>query len=168
MTSTAGRLAPGPHLLGLMEDQLDRLRGAGFADRDAALITYVLGVYVQGFVLQEQAPLAADQADGVPRTAVAETAADRFRSLPQDTPPFCRARRPPHPPHHGRAVPFRRRAPVGRDVGTACGSASWTARRRRRGPPDLHFCRTRPVKQVADRVVERPTGGRRCRGGRWT
>ncbi|MFD7700676.1 TetR/AcrR family transcriptional regulator C-terminal domain-containing protein [Streptomyces caelestis] len=83
----AGRLAPGPHLLGLMEDQLDRLRGAGFADRDAALITYVLGAYVQGFVLQEQAPLSADQTQGVPRDVVAGTAADRFRSLPQDTHP---------------------------------------------------------------------------------
>jgi TetR/AcrR family tetracycline transcriptional repressor len=83
----AGRLAPGPHLLRLMEDQLDRLRGAGFADRDAALITYVLGAYVQGFVLQEQAPLAADETEGVSRAAVAGTAADRFRSLPRDTHP---------------------------------------------------------------------------------
>lgn len=61
---TAGRLAPGPHMLRLMEDQLGRLREAGFSDRDAALAGYLLGLYVHGFVLQEQSPISASEAAG--------------------------------------------------------------------------------------------------------
>ncbi|MET9886992.1 TetR/AcrR family transcriptional regulator C-terminal domain-containing protein [Streptomyces sp. NPDC006430] len=81
----AGRLAPGPHLLRLMEDQLDRLRTAGFNDADAALITYLLGAYVQGFVLQEQAPIAASETTGTSRRDVAVSVGDRFRALPPET-----------------------------------------------------------------------------------
>jgi TetR/AcrR family tetracycline transcriptional repressor len=80
----AGRLAPGPHLLRLMEDQLDRLRQAGFADADAALITYLLGAYVQGFVLQEQAPLAAEEVEGSARREVARNVGREFRELPEE------------------------------------------------------------------------------------
>ncbi|MFJ1702890.1 TetR/AcrR family transcriptional regulator C-terminal domain-containing protein [Kitasatospora sp. NPDC088346] len=78
----AGRLAPGPHILRLMEDQLGRLREAGFADADAALINHLLGVYVQGFVLQEQTPLSASEAMGAGRREVADAIGDRFRRLP--------------------------------------------------------------------------------------
>ncbi|CAN3978579.1 TetR/AcrR family transcriptional regulator [Kitasatospora purpeofusca] len=78
----AGRLAPGPHLLRLMEDQLDRLREAGFSPADSAMISYLLGAYVQGFVLQEQSPMAAAETAGAGRREVADAAAERFRALP--------------------------------------------------------------------------------------
>ncbi|WP_371476724.1 TetR/AcrR family transcriptional regulator [Kitasatospora sp. NBC_00315] len=79
---TAGRLAPGPHMLRLMEDQLGRLREAGFSDRDAALAGYLLGLYVHGFVLQEQSPISASEAAGAGRREVAAAAGDQFRRLP--------------------------------------------------------------------------------------
>ncbi|MFE7562470.1 TetR/AcrR family transcriptional regulator [Kitasatospora sp. NPDC057500] len=78
----AGRLAPGPNLLRLMEEQLDRLRGAGFSAADAAMVSYLLGAYVQGFVLQEQSPMAAAETAGTGRRQVADAAAERFRALP--------------------------------------------------------------------------------------
>ncbi|WP_406115288.1 TetR/AcrR family transcriptional regulator [Kitasatospora purpeofusca] len=78
----AGRLAPGPHLLRLMEEQLDRLREAGFSPADSAMISYLLGAYVQGFVLQEQSPMAAAETAGAGRREVADAAAERFRALP--------------------------------------------------------------------------------------
>ncbi|MFF2191413.1 TetR/AcrR family transcriptional regulator [Streptomyces sp. NPDC058157] len=81
----AGRLAPGPHLLRLMEDQLGRLREAGFSDADAAMINYLLGAFVQGFVLQEQGPLSASEAMGAGRREVATAAGEQLRGLPQDT-----------------------------------------------------------------------------------
>ncbi|MEV7782538.1 TetR/AcrR family transcriptional regulator C-terminal domain-containing protein [Kitasatospora sp. NPDC088351] len=80
----AGRLAPGPNLLRLLEDQLDRLREAGFSNADAALATYLLGAYVQGFVLQEQSPISADETTGTSRRDIAAAAANRFRALPPD------------------------------------------------------------------------------------
>ncbi|MFB7619059.1 TetR/AcrR family transcriptional regulator [Kitasatospora sp. NPDC056181] len=80
----AGRLAPGPHLLRLLEEQLDRLREAGFSDADAAMTTYLLGAYVQGFVLQEQSPISADEARGASRGEIAAAAGDRFRALPAE------------------------------------------------------------------------------------
>ncbi|GAA2743674.1 MULTISPECIES: TetR/AcrR family transcriptional regulator C-terminal domain-containing protein [Kitasatospora] len=83
----AGRLAPGPHLIALMEDQLDRLREAGFSDADAAMAAYLLAAYVQGFVLQEQSPIAAAEAAGSSRREVVDAVADRFRALPRDTYP---------------------------------------------------------------------------------
>ncbi|KQV13777.1 TetR/AcrR family transcriptional regulator [Kitasatospora sp. Root107] len=83
----AGRLAPGRHLLGLMEDQLDRLRAAGFSDLDAAMASYLLGAYVQGFVLQEQSPLAAAEAMGGGRREVVAAAGERLRALPPETYP---------------------------------------------------------------------------------
>ncbi|MEV4611032.1 TetR/AcrR family transcriptional regulator C-terminal domain-containing protein [Kitasatospora sp. NPDC049258] len=79
----AGRLAPGPHILRLMEDQLGRLREAGFSAADAALTSHLLGVYVQGFVLQEQAPLSATEAMGAGRRAAATAVGDQFRALPE-------------------------------------------------------------------------------------
>ncbi|MFE2108330.1 TetR/AcrR family transcriptional regulator [Kitasatospora sp. NPDC059463] len=78
----AGRLAPGPNLLHLMEDQLGRLRGAGFSAPDAAMVSYLLGAYVQGFVLQEQSPMAAAETTGTGRRELADAAAERFRALP--------------------------------------------------------------------------------------
>ncbi|MDH6708973.1 TetR/AcrR family tetracycline transcriptional repressor [Kitasatospora sp. MAA19] len=81
----SGRLAPGPHLLAVMEDQLDRLRAAGFSDADAAMATYLLGAFVQGFVLQEQSPISAAEVLGTSRRDIADAAGDRFRSLPADT-----------------------------------------------------------------------------------
>ncbi|MFJ7276483.1 TetR/AcrR family transcriptional regulator C-terminal domain-containing protein [Kitasatospora sp. NPDC098663] len=81
----SGRLSPGPHLLGLMEDQLDRLRAAGFSDADAAMATYLLGAFVQGFVLQEQSPISAAEVLGTSRRDIADATGDRFRALPVDT-----------------------------------------------------------------------------------
>lgn len=81
----AGRLAPGPHLLRLMEDQLGRLREAGFSDADAAMINYLLGAFVQGFVLQEQGPLSASEAMGAGRREVATAAGEELRRLPRET-----------------------------------------------------------------------------------
>ncbi|MFB6485073.1 TetR/AcrR family transcriptional regulator [Streptomyces virginiae] len=81
----AGRLAPGPHLLRLMEDQLGRLREAGFSDADAAMISYLLGAFVQGFVLQEQGPVSASEAMGASRREAATAAGEQLRRLPQDS-----------------------------------------------------------------------------------
>ncbi|MGW2375800.1 MULTISPECIES: TetR/AcrR family transcriptional regulator C-terminal domain-containing protein [Kitasatospora] len=80
----AGRLAPGPCLLNLMEDQLDRLRTAGFSDADTAMASYLLGAFVQGFVLQEQSPISAAEVLGTSRRDVADAAGDLFRGLPTD------------------------------------------------------------------------------------
>ncbi|MFF1780148.1 TetR/AcrR family transcriptional regulator [Streptomyces virginiae] len=81
----AGRLAPGPHLLRLMEDQLGRLREAGFSDADAAMTSYLLGAFVQGFVLQEQGPVSASEAMGASRREAATAAGEQLRRLPQDS-----------------------------------------------------------------------------------
>ncbi|KDN85895.1 TetR/AcrR family transcriptional regulator [Kitasatospora cheerisanensis] len=83
----AGRLAPGPHTLAVLEDQLDRLRAAGFGDADAAMASYLLSAYVQGFVLQEQSPLSAAEAAGASRGEAARAAGETFRTLPGDTYP---------------------------------------------------------------------------------
>ncbi|GAB7184889.1 TetR/AcrR family transcriptional regulator [Kitasatospora sp. Ki12] len=80
----AGRLAPGPNLLGLMEDQLDRLRAAGLSDADAAMASYLLGAFVQGFVLQEQSPISAAEVLGGSRREIAVAAGDLFRALPAE------------------------------------------------------------------------------------
>jgi len=81
----AGRLAPGPNILAVLEDQLDRLREAGFSDADAAMASYLLSAYVQGFVLQEQSPMSAAEAAGACRGEVARAAGDAFRTLPAET-----------------------------------------------------------------------------------
>ncbi|MET9469930.1 TetR/AcrR family transcriptional regulator [Streptomyces sp. NPDC006544] len=81
----AGRLAPGPSLLRLMEDQLGRLREAGFSDADAAMISYLLGAFVQGFVLQEQGPISASEAMGASRQEAATAVGEQFRRLPPDS-----------------------------------------------------------------------------------
>ncbi|MFJ8441856.1 TetR/AcrR family transcriptional regulator C-terminal domain-containing protein [Kitasatospora griseola] len=83
----AGRLAPGPHILAVLEDQLDRLRAAGFSDADAAMASYLLSAYVQGFVLQEQSPLSAAEAAGATRGEAARAAGETFRTLPAETYP---------------------------------------------------------------------------------
>ncbi|MEV7600721.1 TetR/AcrR family transcriptional regulator C-terminal domain-containing protein [Kitasatospora sp. NPDC089797] len=78
----AGRLAPGPCLLNVMEDQLDRLRAAGFSDADTAMASYLLGAFVQGFVLQEQSPISSAEVLGTSRRDIADAAGDLFRGLP--------------------------------------------------------------------------------------
>jgi len=83
----AGRLTTGPRVLAVLEDQLDRLREAGFADADAAMASYLLSAYVQGFVLQEQSPLSAAEAAGASRGQVAHAAGETFRALPAETYP---------------------------------------------------------------------------------
>ncbi|MFJ5232357.1 TetR/AcrR family transcriptional regulator C-terminal domain-containing protein [Kitasatospora sp. NPDC088391] len=83
----AGRLTTGPTVLAVLEDQLDRLRAAGFADADAAMAAYLLSAYVQGFVLQEQSPLSAAEAAGAGRGDVARAAGRSFRALPAATYP---------------------------------------------------------------------------------
>ncbi|MFF2073761.1 TetR/AcrR family transcriptional regulator C-terminal domain-containing protein [Kitasatospora sp. NPDC058162] len=80
----AGRLAPGPYLFNLLEDQLDRLRSAGFSDADTAMASYLLGAFVQGFVLQEQSPLSAAEALGASRRDIAADAGNLFRGLPPE------------------------------------------------------------------------------------
>ncbi|GLW56515.1 TetR/AcrR family transcriptional regulator [Kitasatospora phosalacinea] len=80
----AGRLSTGPRVLAVLEDQLDRLRSAGFTDADAAMASYLLSAYVQGFVLQEQSPLSAAEAAGAGRGRAARAAGDVFRALPAE------------------------------------------------------------------------------------
>ncbi|GIG61581.1 TetR family transcriptional regulator [Longispora fulva] len=81
----AGRFGLGPHMLRFTEDQLSRLREAGFSDADATMATYLLGTYVQGFVLQEQTPLTAAETAGVGRREVATAIAEHLRALPAET-----------------------------------------------------------------------------------
>ncbi|QKW19308.1 TetR/AcrR family transcriptional regulator [Kitasatospora sp. NA04385] len=83
----AGRLTTGPRVLAVLEDQLDRLRAAGFTDADAAMASYLLSAYVQGFVLQEQSPLSAAEAAGASRGQAARAAGETFRTLPAATYP---------------------------------------------------------------------------------
>ncbi|MBO1417556.1 TetR/AcrR family transcriptional regulator [Streptomyces sp. FH025] len=78
----AGRFAPGPHVFELLEDQLDRLRTAGFSNEHAALTSYLLSSFVQGFVLQEQSPMSAAHSGGASRLDVVTGVRDRFRALP--------------------------------------------------------------------------------------
>lgn len=49
------------------------------------MATYLLGAFVQGFVLQEQSPISAAEVLGTSRRDIADAAGDRFRSLPADT-----------------------------------------------------------------------------------
>ncbi|GAA1964603.1 TetR/AcrR family transcriptional regulator [Catenulispora subtropica] len=80
----AGRLAPGPNLLYVLDVALGWLRSAGFSDADAAYATRTLATYVQGFVLQEQLPMSSLEAHGAsPEEAVAAVA-EAFRSAPAD------------------------------------------------------------------------------------
>ncbi|MFE9426905.1 TetR/AcrR family transcriptional regulator C-terminal domain-containing protein [Kitasatospora sp. NPDC006697] len=80
-----GRFVLGPNVLRLLEEQLDRLREAGFTPEDAALATYTLSSYVQGMVLQEQAPLAAAETTGTGRGEIAAAAGEQLRGLPAET-----------------------------------------------------------------------------------
>ncbi|GAA1933983.1 TetR/AcrR family transcriptional regulator C-terminal domain-containing protein [Kitasatospora viridis] len=79
-----GRFVLGPNILRLLEEQLDRLREAGFSPEDAALATYTLSAYVQGVVLQETAPLAAAETTGTSRGEIAAAAGAELRALPPD------------------------------------------------------------------------------------
>ncbi|MEV6522523.1 TetR/AcrR family transcriptional regulator [Longispora sp. NPDC051575] len=81
----AGRFGLGPNMLRFAEDQLSRLREAGFSDADATMATYLLGTYVQGFVLQEQSPLTAAETTGAGRREVASAVADQLRALPAES-----------------------------------------------------------------------------------
>ncbi len=80
----AGRLAPGPNLLYVLDAMLGWLRSAGFSDADALSATRMLATYVQGFVLQEQLPMSALEAHGASAEKAAAAVAEAFRSAPED------------------------------------------------------------------------------------
>lgn len=79
----AGRMAPGPNLLYVLDTMLGWLRDAGFSGPDAARATRTIATYIQGFVLQEQMPVSALEARGNPEEALS-AAADAFRAAPPD------------------------------------------------------------------------------------
>lgn len=79
----AGRMAPGPNLLYVLDTMLGWLREAGFSGPDAARATRTVATYVQGFVLQEQLPMSALEARTNPGEALA-AAADTLRAAPAD------------------------------------------------------------------------------------
>ncbi|MEY9929590.1 TetR/AcrR family tetracycline transcriptional repressor [Catenulispora sp. GP43] len=80
----AGRRAPGPNLMNLLDAMLGRLRAGGFSDQDAAWATLLMANYVQGFVLQEQQPKAPRGEPGAgAKSAVAQGACEAAaESLP--------------------------------------------------------------------------------------
>jgi TetR/AcrR family tetracycline transcriptional repressor len=80
----AGRLAPGPNLLYVLDIALGWLRAAGFSDADAAYATRMLATYVQGFVLQEQLPISSLAAHGASPEQAAAAVTEAFRSAPAD------------------------------------------------------------------------------------
>jgi TetR/AcrR family tetracycline transcriptional repressor len=80
----AGRLAPGPNLLYVLDTALGWLRSAGFTDADAAYATRMLAMYVQGFVLQEQLPMSSLEAHGASSEEAAAAVTEAFRSAPED------------------------------------------------------------------------------------
>jgi TetR/AcrR family tetracycline transcriptional repressor len=79
----AGRIAPGPNLLYVLDTMLGWLRDAGFSGTDAARATRTIATYVQGFVLQEQLPQSALETRARPAEAAA-AAAEAFRAAPAD------------------------------------------------------------------------------------
>ena len=80
----AGRLAPGPNLLHVLDAMLGWLRTSGFSDADAVRATRMVATYVQGFVLQEQLPMSALEARGAgPEKAVAAVA-EALRAAPAE------------------------------------------------------------------------------------
>ena len=80
----AGRIAPGPNLLYVLDAMLGWLRSAGFSDADAVYATRTVATYVQGFVLQEQLPMSALEAHGASPQEAAAAVAEVFRSAPVD------------------------------------------------------------------------------------
>jgi TetR/AcrR family tetracycline transcriptional repressor len=87
----AGRLAPGPNLLYVLDTMLGWLRSAGFSAADAARATRALATHVQGFVLQEQVTMSAPGAGTGAGTGVGPSHAESiaaavgtFRSAPAD------------------------------------------------------------------------------------
>jgi hypothetical protein len=80
----AGRLAPGPNLLYVLDAMLGWLRSAGFSDADALSATRMLAMYVQGFTLQEQLPMSALEAHGASAEKATAAVAEAFRSAPED------------------------------------------------------------------------------------
>lgn len=79
----AGRMAPGPNLLYVLDTMLGWLRAAGFSGADAARATRTIATYVQGFVLQEQLPMSALEGRAHPAEALS-AAAEAFRAAPMD------------------------------------------------------------------------------------
>ena len=79
----AGRMAPGPNLLYVLDTMLGWLREAGFSGPDAARATRTIATYVQGFVLQEQLPVSALESRADPAEALSGAAA-AFRAAPSD------------------------------------------------------------------------------------
>lgn len=80
----AGRIAPGPNLLYVLDAMLGWLRSAGFSDADAVYATRMVATYVQGFVLQEQLPMSALEAHGASPEEATAAVAEVFRSAPVD------------------------------------------------------------------------------------
>jgi TetR/AcrR family tetracycline transcriptional repressor len=80
----AGRLAPGPNLLYVLDTMLGWLRSAGFSAADAARATRMVATYVQGFVLQEQLPMPAIEAHGASPAEAVDAACAVLRAAPAD------------------------------------------------------------------------------------
>lgn len=80
----AGRLAPGPNLLYVLDAMLGWFRSAGFSDADALFAMRMVATYVQGFVLQEQLPMSAFEAHGAGAEKAVAAVSEAFRSAPED------------------------------------------------------------------------------------
>ncbi|MEU6175730.1 TetR/AcrR family transcriptional regulator [Streptantibioticus parmotrematis] len=77
-----GRFAPGPRWLDRMESLIATLRTAGFDGRDAADATYLLGTWVQGFVLHESVPMSAAEQRGASPAEATALARRELEELP--------------------------------------------------------------------------------------
>lgn len=84
----AGRFVLGPNAAAIMEDSLRVLRQAGFSPGGAAAAMFLISVtYVQGFVVQESAPMRAVEAlGGTPADAMAAVTADLDDLAPEAYP----------------------------------------------------------------------------------
>jgi TetR/AcrR family tetracycline transcriptional repressor len=83
----AGRLVTGPNTLRWMERGLGIFRRAGLNDRDAAFASHAVHVYIQGFVIFQQAPLSALQAKGLSPAEILNATKKTFARLPAATYP---------------------------------------------------------------------------------
>jgi TetR/AcrR family tetracycline transcriptional repressor len=80
----AGRFALGPNFVGHLETFARLLRRGGFTDTDAAYALYAVIVYIQGFVLHQNAPLTGESAAGVADASVLAQIRVRLMELPAD------------------------------------------------------------------------------------
>jgi TetR/AcrR family tetracycline transcriptional repressor len=85
----AGRFVVGPHSAATMEQSIRLLREGGFSPGGAAAAMFLISVtYVQGFVLQETAPMRAVEAmGGTPADAMAVVTAE-IEALPAEKFPY--------------------------------------------------------------------------------